>query len=346
MNSQKMKRVFPEFASNSRLGTVKACLRKYYFNYEEHLIRSGKAIPLDFGSCWHHAMDSLWESICWDRRYERGFVVDKAFAIWKVEWAKLGRPVNIPLESIKQYKMRTPGVAKEMLFSYFDLYLPWLQTIELIAIEKPFAIPLDPKNPTRFYVGFFDKVYKEGNRIYIKEHKTTTLYSVNQGVQDRYIKGFEYDSQIDGYALGMKQEYKDLPEVKMGVEIDIALVHKEHHNIFKIKPVNKMGIYEQKWVEDTIFWWDFMDAAKASNKFPRNDTSCQNQYGTCDYLDICMFTPDIKAQNDDYYKNFPGYEISTYESFPYAEIEDAVMGVLNAAEDDNKKEDNKNDKTR
>ncbi|KKL69520.1 hypothetical protein LCGC14_2114130 [marine sediment metagenome] len=318
----------PEFASNSRLSTVKACLRKFYFNYEKKLIKSGKAIPLDFGSCWHTAMDSLWKSICWDKRYERSFVVDKAFSEWKIKWLKLGRPVDIPLEVIKLYKMRTPGVAKEMLYSYFDLYINWLKQIELIAIEQPFAVPLDPNNPTRFYIGFFDKVYKISNRIYIKEHKTTTLYSVDQGVQDRYIKSFEYDSQIDGYSIGLKIKYRDEPELKMGAEIDIALVHLKHHDIFKIKPVNKLDIYDKTWIEDTIFWWDFMDAAKAANKFPRNDSSCQNQYGTCDYLDICMFTPDIKAHNDEYYENFPGYEVSTYESFPYEEVKEAVEKAM------------------
>jgi len=318
----------PQFASNSRLKTVKACLRKYYFNYERKLVKSGKAIPMNFGSCWHSAMDSLWASICWEKNYNRNSVIEKAFAIWKVEWAKLGRPVDIPLEVIKLYEPRTPGTAKEMLYNYFDQKLSWLQSIELIAIEQPFAVPLDPDNPTRFYIGYFDKVYKIEDKLYVKEHKTTTMYSIAEGVQSRYINSFDFDSQIDGYSLGLKLRYIDSPETKMGVEVDIALVHKKQHDIFVTKTVNKLTVYDKSWLEDTIFWWDFMDMAMANKKFPKNDSSCQDQFGTCPYSDICQYTPDIFAKNDAYYENFPGYEISTYESFPYEEVKEAIMKTI------------------
>lgn len=315
------------FRSNSRLGTAKACMRKLFFNYEKKLIGSKRAIPLDFGLAWHKAMDKLWEMYCWEGIRDRNEIVRMAFDEFTKEWKVLGNPYPIPLEQEREYLPRTPGVALEMLYGYYDLRADnYMSKVKLISIEEPFAVPIDPSDPTKFYVGYLDKVVSEGGRYWVIEHKTTTLYSKTAGFQTRYVEGFDPNSQIDGYSYALKLLYPN--NHPMGVTVDAALVHKDHHQIFKFIPVNKSAGFANDWLEDTLYWWERIDEAVERQRFPKNDGSCQNQFGTCNYRNICAFTPNPKQMPSEH----PGYIVNERESFPYADAEASIRKALAAAQ--------------
>ena len=114
----------------------------------------------------------------------------------------------------------------------------------------------------------------------------------------------------------------------MGVTVDAALVHKDHHKIFKFIPVNKSAGVANDWLEDTLYWWERIDEAEATNKYPKNDSSCQEQYGVCPYRNICAFTPNINQMPADH----PGYKVQERESFPYADAEKSIKKALAAAQ--------------
>lgn len=315
------------FRSNSRLSTAKSCMRRYFFAYEKKLIGGKRALPLDFGLAWHKAMDKLWTLYCWEGIKDRETVVRFAHKAFVDEWTALGNPFPVPLELEKEYLPRTPGVALEMLYSYFDTRAQYLDKIVLISVEEPFAVPIDPSDPTKFYVGYLDKVFSEVGRYWVEEHKTTTLYSKTAGFQLRYIEGFDPNSQIDGYGYALKLMY---PQHKpMGVIIDAALVHKDHHNIFQFIPINKSAGFANDWLEDTLYWWERIDEAIERGRFPKNDASCQQQFGTCPYRNICAFTPNINQMPSEH----PGYIVNERESFPYADAEASIRKALAAAQE-------------
>lgn len=313
-----------QFRSNSQLKTFKSCPRRYFFNYRQELRGTKKALALDFGKAWHKAMDKLWFMHCIEKIRDENEIVRSAFNEFLISWKKSNHPYPIPIENEKEYLPRTPGVALEMLYSYYRTRQIYLDKITLISTEEPFAVPIDPDDPAKFYVGYIDKVIIDEGRYWVIEHKTTTLYSIAAGFQTRYIESFDPDSQIDGYGYALQMLYPD--KKPMGVIIDAVLVHKDHHNISKFIPVNKSSVFANDWLEDTLYWWEKIDESIKENIFPKNVTSCFEQFGVCPFRNLCIYTPNINQMPSDN----PGYIKETHESFPYAEAEKAIRKAFQA----------------
>ncbi len=306
-----------EFKDNSRLSEFKLCPRKYWFHYVQHLVPAWKRIPLDFGTSWHNAMDFLY--INYFENGKQGVELGKiAFEGFLEAWTELGYPAEIELGDETNYKARTPGTAREMLMNYVLTRSNWLSTLELVSVELPFAVPLDPDNPLRFYVGRLDKVVKEKGYYWVVEHKTTSLYSIKLGMQDGFTDSFDPNSQIDGYSFALKMLFG---AKSMGVVVDGALVHKTHHDVFKFIPVNKGAGYANQWLRDSNYWWDQVEKAKELNHYALNaPQACRTIYGACEYKNICAYTnskEDIKEAPS-------GYKIEKWEPFSFDELQKAV----------------------
>jgi len=264
-----------EFKDNSRLSEFKLCPRKYWFHYKQHLVPAGKRIPLDYGTAWHNAMD--WLYINYFENGKQGVELGKiAFEGFLESWTELGYPAEIPLGDETNYKARTPGTAREMLMNYVLTRSNWLSTLKLVSVELPFAVPLNPDNPLRFYVGRLDKVVKEKGYYWVIEHKTTSLYSIKLGMQQGFTEMFDPNSQVDGYSFALKMLFG---AKSMGVVIDGALVHKEHHDVFKFIPVNKGAGYSNQWLRDPNYWWDQVEQAEELNHYALNAPgACRTVY--------------------------------------------------------------------
>ncbi len=306
-----------EFKDNSRLSEFKLCPRKFWFHYIQHLVPAGKRIPLDFGTAWHNAMDFLY--INFFNNNKRGTELGKiAFEGFLQSWTELGYPAIIEIGDEGNYKGRTPGTAREMLMNYVATRSQWLKTVELVKVELPFAVPLDPDNPNRFYVGRLDKVISEKGYYHVVEHKTTSLYSIKHGMQMGFTDMFDPNSQVDGYSFALKML---MGAKTMGVIIDAALVHKTHHDVFKFIPVNKAAGYSNQWLKDTNYWWDRVDEAAELKHYPRNAPgACRTVYGACEYKGICNYTTGM----DDFDEAPSGYKIDKWEPFSFDELQKAV----------------------
>jgi len=211
-----------------------------------------------------------------------------------------------------------------MLDNYITLRAPWLKTLTLIAAELPFAVPLDPDNPHRFYVGRLDKVYKENGFYWVGEHKTNSLYSIKLGMQTGFTESFDPDSQIDGYSFALKMLFG---AKTMGVNVDAALVHKTHHDIFMFIPINKAVSHSNEWLEDTNYWWDRIDHANSIQQYARSaPKACRTVYGPCEYKNVCMYT--VRTKDLDVESACPsGYKVEKWEPFSFEELEKAVLST-------------------
>ncbi len=307
-----------QFKDNSRIGDYKSCARMHFFHYEKDLVPDKPRLPLDFGTAWHAAMDAIYIHF-----FEHGLrgtpLAREGYKAFLESWTELGHPDTIPLSEEKIFGARTPGTALEMLFNYVKTREKWMKTLELLAVERPFAVPLDPDQPGRFYVGRLDKIISEKNGgIWVIEHKTNSLYDKKKGMQIGFTDMFDPNSQVDGYSFAGKILYG--PRF-MGVMIDAALVHKEHHNIFKFISINKGAGFANQWLQDVNVHWDRIEESKRSRIWPRSaPQACRTVYGPCAYKSLCMFTIDVNNMATE----TPGFKVEKWEPFDFDELKGAV----------------------
>lgn len=227
-----------------------------------------------------------------------------AYAAFCEEWTSLGmpEPTRMTLDQVKEFSPRTPMQAAEMILGYMEARATLIRRseIEVIDVEKPFAVPLDPSDPTLFYVGKIDKVISHrGDKYRGMEHKSTTAYQKTESekvpFKRSFLESFSPNTQVDGYLYAMHLYY---PGKAGGVWIDAALVHKEKEG-FTLIPVERQMQQLELWLWEARSSIDQIEenikAAEATAShdrymaaFGRDTRSCHNQYGyPCTYLAQC-----------------------------------------------------------
>jgi hypothetical protein len=286
------------FFDNSTLDTMRVCPRRFYYSHIRHWQTDSVKAALIFGTCWHSSMDFLWQNpkATWQ----------EAFDAFMKEWN------NSELAQAESFDLfpRSPGRAAEMLQLYVERYADWLQTrIELVAIEKAFIVPLTEEDQKLFYVGKWDKLYKEGRFYYILDHKTSSSFA------STWLNGWSPNGQVDGYLYAGHMEYGD--DFK-GVIIDGALVQKTKLDFLRIPVERQQDMLNQwKWevvdLIDQIKYYEttLLDIRESKRDtflktYPKCTTSCNSYYGACPFLNLCKFISnpeDIKEVPDGYALN-------------------------------------------
>jgi len=289
------------FFDNTMLTAYKRCPRYYFFRHEMHLETSGAPrVPLVFGGAWHAAMDVIWPNLT---KMEHGPLTRAAFDAFMWYWTSEGMPADIDYETERELSPRTPGRALEMIAAYIDKRSKTADDFELIAVETPFAVPLDAHDPNLFYIGKIDKIVKHHSRrtkILGIEHKTTTAYKKFGPFRSAFLDSFSPNSQVDGYLYALHMSF---PEQVGGVWVDAALVHKQEEG-FTFIPVERQMTHLDSWLWEVKWWIEQVEwqrlkivSGDASNHkymqaFPKNTNSCFDFNASCTYLDLCKAWPN------------------------------------------------------
>jgi len=302
------------FYDNTRLSAFKRCPRYFYFRHVRHWTPSGTSAALVFGSSWHAAMDALWPILCSPDKFtncELSSIADAAIDAFDANWVENGftSMKDMGPDEANRLTPRIPGVALEMLYEYIEARTKMLLStdFELLAVEPPFAVPLDPDDETLFYVGRLDKVFKYRGKIYVGEHKTTTAYKKDGPFRANFLDSFSPNAQIDGYLHAVHMLYG---EKAKAVWVDAALVHKTVHDGFSIIPVERKFAQIDAWLWDTRRWVDVVETEakiyedigqKADNlpylpAYPKNTNSCMD-YGGCPYSSLCKMWGNPEGQD-------------------------------------------------
>jgi len=288
---------------NTRLSDYKRCPRLYFFRHVLDWRPAGSAVPLIFGGAWHSAMEVVWANI---KTMERQELVTRAYGKFLETWCGSGMPApsEIDYEMEKELSPRTPGQALEMIIGYIDVRKPHAEDFEVLAIEQPFIVPLDPRDDTLFYVGKIDKIVLRQKKILGIEHKTTTAYRKDKSQPFRagFLDSFSPNAQVDGYLYALHLMH---PGNVGGVWVDAALVHKSEEG-FTFIPIEKQLRHLDAWLWETRRWiglveHDAMLVRQMGTQgpgyphmeaFPKNTNSCWDFNHQCAYLDLCKSWPN------------------------------------------------------
>lgn len=283
---------------NTRISDARRCFRYFFFRHRRHWKPVGVSKPLAFGGAWHDSMDTLWTAIHADMSYD--MVIEAALETWRTSWMSYGMPDpnEMDTDMLKEFAPRTPMVAHEMLIAYYDKRHRQIREMEILGIERPFAVPLTPDDPTLFYTGRIDKIVSPDSRsVRGIEHKTTTASKLQDGypkIRPMYTETFSPNSQVDGYLYALHLLY---PEKHIDVWVDSSLVSTRGED-FKIIPVDRDLSHLDQWLWTTHHWIEQIEkedkqlaecapSDRYMAAFPQNTNSCFDFNTQCPFLGLC-----------------------------------------------------------
>jgi PD-(D/E)XK nuclease superfamily len=290
---------------NTRLSAYRDCPRLFFFRHVLHWRAEGLQWPLVFGSAWHSAMDYVWRKLLLEREVgpiNHELIARGAYKKFVEEWIEQGAPApeQMDYEMQQEIAPRTPLHAYEMLIGYVTNKAKLVDDMELVATEKPFAVPMDAEQEI-FYIGKIDKQVrlKSNGRIRGIEHKTTTAYRKGGPFRAGYIDSFSPNSQVDGYLFALHMMH---PNDVDGIWVDASLVHKTEEG-FMFIPVDKQLRMLDAWIWETRDWIERVEADKLfasklspdapyMKAFPKNTNSCWNFNRQCPYMYCCKAWPN------------------------------------------------------
>ncbi len=280
------------YYDNTRIKDHRFCERYFYFRHERHWTGLGIKLPLIFGLAWHDAMDIVWK-LCGRDNLTNEQIAYGAHEKFLGTWNR-----EIPEDFlVPEREMRNPETALEMIINYINERRTFIQNVEVLQIEMPFAVPLDPNDPDLFYIGRIDKVVRHNNQILGIEHKTTSAYKKDGGFRDHFILSFTPESQVDGYIHAIHMTFPN--ENIMGMYIDGALVHLKMHHHFVYIPVDRDVASLSAWQWETMLEIERIEENRDKlenynsqlgylRAFPKDTSNCSSYFGKpCPYINIC-----------------------------------------------------------
>lgn len=287
-----------ELYDNTRLIDFKKCPRFFFFRHRMHWVSERESrLPLIFGGAWHAGMDVMWSGIKYGEA--RSDVIAGAMKAFKDHWVEAGMSLEIDMELGKELAPRTPAVANEMYYAYYDERHKQIAQWDLLATERAFAVPIRADNESLFYIGRIDKIVAPDSRsIRGIEHKTTTLnkpdWKREPKIRPLWTEQWSPNSQVDGYNFSLRMLY---PGKDVDIWIDGALVNQKGED-FQWVPVSRQIDQINGWLWEVNEWIDAVrleDAklAEASPSDPylaafRKETSkCIDFNAVCPFINLC-----------------------------------------------------------
>lgn len=282
-----------KYFDNSKISSYKECPRKYFLRYVLNWTLEGtsQSPALVFGSSWHSGLDKLWGAPKYHSTQE---LIDGAMEGFEATWKESYE--NLPnLMDQDDLGARTPGVAHEMYFNYVVSREKMIKECEVLAIERPIAVPI-PNFEGLWYIGKLDKVVNY-NGIHTLEHKSTTAYAIQGNFRYDYVESWNVSPQVKGYEVCGKVYYPKMQDVWM----DLALVHKKVHDAFKFVPIMHSAILLEEWTWDMVAWVAEIKREEelygirgqlSGGGFRKNEDSCYGKFGQCAFLSICQTCAD------------------------------------------------------
>ncbi len=299
---------------NSRIKGYRECPLYFYMSYVRHWSPTKIRPPLLFGSSWHAAKEAILLYYKSGRKNQQE-VIELAIHAFNKEWQKEA-PLELSLEQVSDvFKARIPGTGHEIIHNYVEQHAHELEQIEILAVEKPFAVPMYSTDDIDIYIaGRLDSIIRDSDGIWIGDDKTTSMWGKKHGFQRKWQRGWSTNSQVDTYTYAGKMMYGQT-EMR-GLYINGICVNANVHDQFCQLPIMKGMQDLERWYNDTVHWIDRILWSEKNQCWPHNVAHCQNQFGDCQYLDLCEMT-----YNPEQIPDAPlGFEVKKWEPFDEQEF--------------------------
>jgi hypothetical protein len=280
---------------NTMLSDFKRCPRYFYYRHELGWKPKGAEPALAFGSAWHAAMEVVWEGFRL-RNLSPKDMAGEAHNAFINYWVNEGmpHPSEIDYQLEQELSPRTPGRAFEMLLAYIEQRSRVIKEMEIVSIEKPFAVPLDPNDENLYYIGLIDKIVKRHGKILGIEHKTSSAYKKDGPFRGGFVDSFSPNAQVDGYLYALHLLF---PGKVGGIWVDATLVHKQEEGFLFI-PVERRLEHLDSWLWEVRWWISQVEGERlrealvspentTMKAFAKNTNSCFDFQRSCPYLELC-----------------------------------------------------------
>ena len=322
----------PRLYDNSRVSDHSMCPRFFYWRHIRDLEPATKNVNLVFGSAWHEAMDIVWQALSKMPELKDDEIAELGYDAFLKYWIDNGypHPDNFTEEEEYTFRVKNPNAAYFMLMNYVPKRRRFIRDIELIEIEKPFAVPIDGYDKETFYVGRLDKVFKWNGRIWVAEHKTSSWGTIKNGLNGTYVDSFSPNTQIDGYMHAGHMEYG---EAFKGIMVDAALCLNNCYEHFTWIPIERTIHNLDAWLwelkrEIALLEINKKDLAEVSRTddfmaaFPKRTKSCIQFMRPCMYIDMCKAIANPEETQG---RELKGFRINHWS--PFNEIDLEKIGI-------------------
>lgn len=260
--------------------------------------------PTEAGHIWHAMMDTLWS------RPDEGW--EGAWETFEHEWYARQVAGGFPLGELDpafeaDLQPYAPSTMQETLIAYEQERRDLLRSVELLACEQPFIVPLDPNDPTLFFIGRKDKRVRHQQRIKIVDHKSTTRYRVRPlgrpHLAPEWRAQFYTSLQGRGYLYAEKLEHQ-LDRCTILFDGTLFYHSTTYTNpitsdFFCLEPIECQLASLDLWLWATHFWVkDIRRHIEAVEELRDKGTAeglpylpafpCTGCTGFCPYADLCM----------------------------------------------------------
>ena len=248
------------YTDNSKLAVLNSCPAKYYWQYDRNLVlKDVVALPLEFGSAWHLAMEHLY----------LGDSLDFACDVFQT--------VFDPFSDLETKYNTAKGI--DILKKYHKKYFP--EYFDVLHVEKGVTVKIH--NMLTFF-GRIDLVFEMNGIIYIMDHKTTSNlggYVVNPNHQFTgyiYAARKQFDLDVTGAMINLVQTYKmELRKKKNGAINDG----------FLRKPTSRNEVDFEDWKAWLLDCNERLNKYTRTGYWPKHTTGCYNFGKNCPYKDLC-----------------------------------------------------------
>lgn len=281
---------------NTIRSCANTCLRKYYFEYQRHLVPLAGSTALRYGICWHAAMEAIYKDL-----HDGNFSPEGTGARAIVAAAQAWKEYSASADFYDDY--RTFENLAESLSQYMNHYTAEFADVRVLELEKAFAILMTPSpNQAKFYgttpfyfTGRLDGRVEEFGAEWVLENKTTGRNLPSARAQ------LNRSAQFVGYAYasGLSQVMVNFHQLTSTKSKKTGEYGKVTINFSRDPQVYTPEVVEE-WKDSLFETAGRIQNAIHHDNFPPNFDNCF-QFGRCRYANLCeQYVHPTKVNTEGY----------------------------------------------
>ena len=186
--------------SNTRLSTHTQCKRRYKYQYIDYADKDfDNTVEAFMGDLVHRTLEKLYKDLKYEKMNTKEDLERHYLDLWNDEWSDDILIVKSEYEA-DNYKVK----GLKMIQEYYERYHPFDES-RTIGLETYYLYDITDEHKYHIRI---DRLSRTDEGVYqVRDFKTANSLPP--------IQHFEEDTQLSGYALGVKEMYPDAEEIEL-----------------------------------------------------------------------------------------------------------------------------------